>query len=88
MTARLLPFPNFFRPATPRDEPCEVVKFPHLGRDYECPKITELRRQSKMLREHFKRRRCECLMCLAEGGNSPHRIRETQFSGGTCSGGE
>lgn len=54
MTARILPFPNFFRPASPRDEPCLILILPVVRIERECPKITEPRRQSKMLREHFK----------------------------------
>jgi hypothetical protein len=106
MTARILPFPDFFRPASPRDgeEPCLILILesrakepeanarsavttsgrlamgssrPVTGRSVtatsertdvtagetalifprECPKVQELRRQSKRLREHFKAKR-------------------------------
>ena len=59
MTAQLLQFPNFFRPATPRDEPCLILVLPVVRTPRECPKVQELRRQSKRLREHFKRKRGE-----------------------------
>lgn len=54
MTARILPFPDFFRPASPRDEMGELLILPDLRTPRECPKVQELRRQSKRLREHFK----------------------------------
>lgn len=54
MTARIHKFPNFFRPATPRDELGLILVLPVVRTPRECPKIVELRRQSKRLREHFK----------------------------------
>lgn len=62
MTARILPFPDFFRPASPRDdeEPCLILILPTVPVvriERECPKVQELRRQSKRLREHFKPKR-------------------------------
>jgi hypothetical protein len=59
MTARLLKFPDFFRPATRHDEPCLIVKLPAVRAEVECPKVQELRRQSKLLREHFRRQQFE-----------------------------
>jgi hypothetical protein len=60
MTAKILPFPNHFRPATPRDEPGEVVILPVMRRHpVECPKVQELRQRSKQLRKHFRRKRFE-----------------------------
>ena len=56
MTARIHKFPNFFRPAIPRDEPCVIVVLPVVRIERECRKIVELRRQSKRLREYFKPR--------------------------------
>lgn len=55
MTARILPFPNFFRLASPRDEMGVIIILPIVRIERECPKIALLRRQSKRLREHFKR---------------------------------
>lgn len=55
MTAQLIKFPNRFLPAIRRAEKCAVVRLPVVRADRECPKIALLRRQSKMLREHFKR---------------------------------
>lgn len=65
MTALILPFPNFFRPATPQDEPGVIMDFPAarmvrveiVDIERECPKVQELRRQSKRLREYFKPKR-------------------------------
>lgn len=57
MKAKVINFPNFFRPATPRDEPCVVLPLVWTYPERECPKIVELRRQSKLLREHFKPKR-------------------------------
>jgi len=56
MIAEIIAFPNFSRPASPRDEPCIIVVMPvvRIERDGECPKVTELRRRSRRLREHFK----------------------------------
>lgn len=68
MKAQVIKFPNRFLPAIRRDEPCTIVILPVvraerfdsgevsplLGPRIECPKIAELRRQSKRLREHFK----------------------------------
>jgi hypothetical protein len=48
MTAQLIPFPNFFRPATPRDEPCSIVILPVIHIEQECPKVQELRRHCKL----------------------------------------
>jgi hypothetical protein len=46
VTAEIIAFPDFFRPASPRDEPCLILILPVVLTPRECPKITELRRQS------------------------------------------
>jgi hypothetical protein len=43
MTAQIHPFPDFFRPATPRDDPCLIVVLPVVRTPRECPKVQELR---------------------------------------------
>lgn len=94
MKAQLIKFPNRFLPAIRRDEKCAVVKLPIPLTPRECPKITELRRQSKMLREHFK----PSFARLEDFSGSDAAAvgfvicetlrRNPKFSGGTCSGGE
>lgn len=38
MTARILPFPNFFRPASPRDEMGVIIILPIVRIERECPR--------------------------------------------------
>jgi hypothetical protein len=57
MKAQVIKFPNRFLPAIRRAEKCAVVRLPVIHTPRECPKVQELRRQSKMLREHFKANR-------------------------------
>lgn len=54
MKAEVIKFPNRFLPATRQDRPCIIVVMPVVRIERECPKIVELRLQSKLLREHFK----------------------------------